>query len=119
MIRDKLYKIGKYSIFVVVFIILIIGIFTTDSSGRSRFLEDPVTIRIITMSVLLLGVHLLYFNQRWVQDNISWMTKFLKNMPKVIQVWLSIWKSYSWNRLFVVVAGIFAIIWAILFFIWA
>ena len=34
-IEDKLYKIGKYIIFVVLIVIFIIGIVTTDSSGRS------------------------------------------------------------------------------------
>lgn len=117
MTKDTIYRIGKYSIFLLLTIILGIGVLTTDSTARSPFLEKPITMRVIAILVLLLGIHLLFFKERWIQDWKEQMTKFLQNKPKIIQKWLSIRKSYRYNQLMVPIAGIFAIILGVLFFV--
>jgi hypothetical protein len=117
MTKDTFYRIGKYSIFLLLIIILGIGVLTTDRTARSPFLEKPITMRVIAILILLLGIHFLFFKERWIQDWKEQMTKFLQNKPKIIQKWLSVHKSYRHNQLIVPVAGIFAIILGVLFFI--
>ena len=118
MTKNRIYRIGKYSIFLLLLIIFGIGVLKTDSTARSTFLENTITMRIIAILVLLLGIHLLFFKERWIQDWKSQRMKFLQNKPKIIQKWLNVDnKSYRQTQFIIPIIGVFAIIWGIFFFV--
>jgi uncharacterized protein (DUF2062 family) len=111
------YKTSKYLISGIIGLTLIIGMLTTGKGGRSNFMENPLTMKVIATCIFLLGLHLLAFSQRWTQDNINYVKKFLENKPRFVRAWLAVHESYSFSRTIVIIAGFFALIWGAMFFV--
>lgn len=116
---DKLYIIGKYLPAIVYLLVFVTGLFLLlfgSSGSGSKFMENPITMRIMAVCFFLGGIHQLSFNRRWARDNVLRMTKFLENKPVFIQKWLDIHKSYSYSWfLNIFIGGAFIIAAIILF----
>lgn len=87
--------------------------------GRSSFMENPLTMKAISLCVLLLGIHMLTFRKEWARDNVDNMEQFLRNKPKFIQSWLAFHRSESNAYGMTILTGLAAILWGIMFLVFA
>ena len=117
MLQDKIYKFGKISIGLALLIIIAIGFLLHITSGNIAFMNHPISRRIMAILVFLLGAHMLCFNKRYAQDETARMEKVLSRKPKIIQLWLGLSTSYTYNHILIICIGIGAAIWGISFFI--
>ena len=103
---DMIYRVGKV-IWLVYFGLFLFAAIIFFVRGTDVFEENPKFVRIFSLSGALLGLHIAVFSERYAKYYTDWYERFLRNKPKIIQAWLCIHKSYSYNRFMCRLFGIF------------
>ena len=74
----KLFRISRICILLTLAVTFVVGSMHTDPNGRSPFLDNPTTRKVIGSCVLAFGVHLLIFNNFWAQGFLDSRGKLLR-----------------------------------------
>lgn len=105
VMNRKIWYLSWFFLVGVIFIILAIGIVTTDN-GRSSFMENQLVMKIIDLDFFLCGLHTILFNKEWRQEQIN----FVDRHPLLRGF---VWVQPPW---FIILMGTLVMIFAVLFF---
>jgi hypothetical protein len=78
---------------------------------------NALTMKAIGACMLALGIHFLTFNHLWAQASVDSVDKFLKKLPRFIQIWLGINRTYGYQRSMTILGGFFFVLCGALMFV--
>jgi hypothetical protein len=84
----------------------------------SFFIENKVWDKISDFIFFLLGIHVLFFLDHWVQCSVSMMEKYLADKPAWYQKGMAVKKDPFINKIILIVFSVLSILWFLINIIW-